>query len=66
MKSDTLQNEIIIIGHHIEDIEKGLNNKDIDYAKKGLHDIKEALVRLSKFVNPTQQDEINRIAELMP
>ena len=66
MNTDALQNEIIVIGHHVEDIEKGLDQGDIDYAKKGLHDIKEALGRLSQFVKPEQRSEIDRIADLMP
>ena len=63
--SDVIQNEIIVIGHHVEDIEKGLDDGDIDYAKRGLHDIKEALQRLTKFVKPEQRSEIDRIADLM-
>lgn len=63
--SDVLQNEIIVIGHHVQDIEEGLKEGDIDYAKKGLHDIKESLARLSEFVNPNQRSEIDRIADLM-
>ncbi len=64
--SDVLQDEIIVIGHHVEDIESGIEEGDMDYAKKGLDDIKEALNRLSKFVNPNQRSEIARIADIMP
>lgn len=64
--SDMLQNEIIVIGHHVEDIENGIEEGNIDYAKKGLDDIKEALQRLSRFVNPNQRSEISRIADIMP
>ena len=64
--SDILQNEIIVIGHHVEDIENGIEGGNIDYAQKGLDDIKEALQRLSRFVNPNQRSEISRIADIMP
>lgn len=64
--NDALQNEIIIIGHHVEDIEHGIEDDDMNYVQKGLDDIKEALQRLSKFVNPEQRTEIDRIADIMP
>jgi hypothetical protein len=64
--NDALQNEIIIIGHHVEDIEHGIEDNNMNYVQKGLDDIKEALQRLSKFVNPEQRTEIDRIADIMP
>ena len=64
--SDALQNEIIVIGHHVNDIEEGLKDKDLDYVTRGLNDIKEALQRLQKLVDPDQRSEIDRIADLMP
>jgi|AntRauTorcE11897_2_1112592.scaffolds.fasta_scaffold231158_1 hypothetical protein len=63
--SDVLQNEIIVIGHHVNDIEEGLKDGNIDYVERGLHDIKEALQRLQTFVKPEDRSEIDRIADLM-
>jgi len=63
---DAIQNEIIVIAHHVKDIEEGLKDKDYGYVQKGLNDIKESLDRLSKFTNPEQRSEIDRIAEMMP
>ncbi len=52
--------------HHVNDIEEGLKDKDLDYVTRGLNDIKEALQRLQKLVEPDQRSEIDRIADLMP
>jgi len=60
---DSIQNELIIISHHVEDIEEGLKDKDIGYALKGLKDIKESIQRLSKFLKPKEKTEIERIAD---
>jgi len=61
--SDAIQNELIIIQHHVQDIEEGLAENDIGYVKNGLKDIKESIQRLTKLLTPPEQDEIARIAE---
>ena len=60
---DAIQNELIIIQHHVKDIEEGLADHDISYVKNGLKDIKESVQRLTKLLTPQEQDEIARIAE---
>jgi 5-bromo-4-chloroindolyl phosphate hydrolysis protein len=60
---DAIQNELIIIQHHLKDIDEGLADNDINYVKNGLKDIKESVQRLAKLLTPPEQDEIARIAE---
>lgn len=60
---DTLQNELIIIAHHVDDIKESLRRRDIDYALGALDDIKEVIERLSSFLTDDQKDEIERIAD---
>ena len=59
---DAIQNELIIIQHHLKDIDEGLADNDINYVKNGLKDIKESVQRLAKLLTPPEQDEIARIA----
>ena len=61
--TDAIQNELIIIQHHVKDIEEGLADHDTSYVKNGLKDIKESVQRLAKLLTPPEQDEIARIAE---
>lgn len=60
IKSDTLQNEILLILHHVGDAEKAINEKDLSYVKRSLVDIRESANRLSKFVAPGQKQELDR------
>jgi len=62
INQDQLQNELIVIAHHVEDALKGLDQGDLEYTKKGLHDIKEAVDRLKKFLGGPLPSEIERIA----
>ena len=61
---DQLQNELIVIGHHVQDALEGLEEGDVEYAKNSLHDIGEAVARLKEFLPPDDVDasEIERIA----
>lgn len=43
---DALQNELILIAHHVHDAQGGLSRGDQDYAKNSLKDIEEAVRRL--------------------
>lgn len=43
---DALQNELILIAHHVHDAQEGLGRGDADYAKNSLKDIEEAVRRL--------------------
>lgn len=61
--TDTLQNEILLILHHVGDIEKAVAEKDLSYAKKGLADIKEAAKRLEKYITPAERKELDRATE---
>lgn len=58
---DQLQNELIVIAHHVEDALKGLEQGDTDYTKKALLDINEAITRLKNFL-PNGSAEVERIA----
>jgi len=61
--NDTIQNELIIIKHHLDDIKEGLNDNDINYVKKGVADIEESIQRLSSMLKPREKTEIERIAD---
>lgn len=66
INKDQLQNELIVIKHHIEDAMIGLKENDPNYAMRSLEDINEVVDRLSKFITPNQKKEIDRIASEMP
>ena len=59
---DQLQNELIVIAHHVEDAIKGIDEKDFEYTKKSLHDITEVVDRLKSMLPPDLGNEISRIA----
>lgn len=44
---DELQNELVLIAHHVHDAQEGLGRGDADYAKNSLHDIEESVRRLA-------------------
>jgi hypothetical protein len=60
---DAIQNELIIISHHIEDIEEGLKARDMIYVQRGIGDIKESIQRLAEMLKPREKTEIERIAD---
>ena len=60
---DQLQNEILTVAHHLDDIEKSLKNKDIGYALEGIKDAREAIHRLNRFLSDPMAGEIKRMAE---
>lgn len=59
--SDQLQDELILIQHHIGDIKKLLKEKKIDYVLEALGDIEESVVRMSHMLSKDQTKEIKRI-----
>lgn len=63
MRSDQLQNELLTISHHLDDMEESLRSKDVKYAMMGLKDVREAVDRMSKWLGPNQSAEIERMAE---
>ena len=63
LTADQLQNELLIIAHHLDDIDEGLKDKDIDYVKKSLHDIREVIERLGGFLSKEQAAELERMSE---
>lgn len=63
ISGDQLQNELLSISHHVDDITQSLREGDIGYAMEGLKDIKEGVERLSKFLTDPQAAEIDRMAE---
>lgn len=60
---DELQNELLNISHHLDDIEKAVKSKDLSYAMEGIKDAKEAVTRLSGFLPPRLSKELTRMAE---
>ena len=46
LSDDALQNELILIAHHVHDAQEGLGRGDADYATNSLKDIEEAVRRL--------------------
>lgn len=64
LPDDALQNELIVIGHHVDDAEEALDEENPDYAREALKDIREALKRLSAFLTPDLTREILRVTKL--
>lgn len=58
-----LQAEIGLILHHVEDILKGLEDKDLEYCKKGTLDIKEVAERLKDLLPKDNQEAIEMTSE---
>ena len=65
LTNDQLQNELILIKHHIGDIREYMN-KDAKVQKEmilsGLKDVLESVERLEKFLSEETLNEIDRIA----
>jgi hypothetical protein len=59
---DELQNEVIIIAHHVEDALKYLGEGKHDAVEGSLEDINEVVERLKKFLPSEEVSEIDRIA----
>ena len=66
LTADQLQNELLTISHHLDDIEKAVKKKECDYALEGIHDAKEAIQRLAGFLQPQMRSELSRMAEDHP
>jgi hypothetical protein len=60
VRSDDLQNELVLILHHVGDIEKALHQGQVEYALMGLKDVKESVHRISRGLNPSQQAGLQR------
>lgn len=58
--TDSLQNEILLVLHHVGDAEKAVGEKDLGYIKKSLADIREAAKRLEKYITPAERAEVDR------
>jgi hypothetical protein len=52
LTSDKLQNELLLIVHHLDDADEGIKEDDLDYVKASLHDIREVVDRLSRVLSP--------------
>lgn len=63
MKPDQLQNELLTISHHLDDMESAIKQGELEYALMGLKDARESLGRLQKFLPPELQGEVGRMAE---
>jgi hypothetical protein len=58
LTSDKLQNELILIIHHLDDADEGINEDDLDYVKSSLRDIREVVDRLSRVLSPEHAQNI--------
>lgn len=61
MNNDQLQNEILLLGHHLEDLEGALTRNEPDVAKASLGDMKEGLKRLSGLLPQSARKEVQRL-----
>lgn len=61
--NDIIQNELIVIQHHLDDMKEGLKSRDIPYVMRGVTDIEESIKRLSSMLKPRERTEIERIAD---
>ena len=50
LSEDELQNELILIAHHLGDAEEGMDSGDVEYARASLRDIREVVARLKKYL----------------
>jgi soluble cytochrome b562 len=58
LTEDELQNQLILIVHHLDDAEEGMKKGDLDYAKASLKDIREVVDHLKQFISPALADEV--------
>jgi hypothetical protein len=58
LTSDKLQNELILIVHHLDDVDEGLGENDLDYVKASLRDIREVVDRLARVLSPEHAQNI--------
>lgn len=63
MNTDQLQNEILTLAHHLDDIEKSIEDGESDYALEGIKDAREAISRLNHFLPKNLGSEMSRMAE---
>jgi hypothetical protein len=57
---DQLQNELILINHHLSDMEEGLADGDTDYVQRGIDDVREIITRLNSMLPSQLQGELSR------
>jgi len=60
---DQLQNELLVLSHHIDDVIKAVKTKDHRSALLGLTDCREIIDRIANFLPPNKASEIERMAE---
>lgn len=60
LSTDDLQNELVLIMHHVGDIREALNHKEVEYALEGLKDIEESVHRLARGLNSNQVAGMDR------
>lgn len=60
LSTDNLQNELVLILHHVGDIKESLRKNEIDYALAGLKDIEESVQRLSEGLSKNQVSNMNK------
>jgi len=60
---DQLQNELILIKHHVEDARTYLKEGETPSVLGSLKDIDEAIDRLAKFLRPKSSAEIFRMSD---
>lgn len=60
LSSDVLQNNLLLIKHHVEDIQEALEKKDFSYAVSGLKDITEVVEELSHYLAPEHRKNLEK------
>jgi len=60
---DQLQNEMLAVAHHLDDIEKAVRSGENEYALEGIKDAKEAIGRINSFLPSNMSGELDRMAE---
>lgn len=63
LTDDQLRSEILLLSHHLDDIEEGLAEQDLDYVRRGVKDIREIVGRLAKALPKETAREIERISD---
>lgn len=59
--TDELQNELVLIRHHIQDSREYLKKKEYGSINEALDDIEDSTKRLEKFLSKRQDKEIDRV-----
>ena len=60
---EDLSNLAMLLQHHVEDCIKGLDDKDLDYCRKGLLDINEISEKIKEILPKEIKNSIDRVSD---